>query len=258
MEIAPVIVQRYKDGTYEEALAQGYDLVQLKYDGWNARIEIHYGWVTWYSKNERVFKKICYPNAELHAVLYAEAMYGTQWSKQPEHAEKTYVYDLFALNGTIVKGFQYRERYSLLRSIGAHLPTGFTIVPTSPISKTPELWQSEVVSGKYEGVVFKKKADTLDGTMLRQKNVFTVDLKVEDIVYSDEGKHIGLMGSLRCSDAAGASTDVGGGFEDTERAAIARSWPASRGRTLEAEVRGRFESGAYRHANFIRWRDDKS
>ena len=50
---------------------------------------------------------------------------------------------------------------------------------------------------------------------------------------------------------------VGGGFDDQQRAEIWNNQPLYLGKWFEIEARAKFESGSYRHPNFIRWRNDK-
>lgn len=256
MDISPVVLPKYKDATYQEALAEKYDLLQLKYDGWNARIEIHFGWVTWYSKTGRKYAQICYPDTELHAVIYAEHMFGTQWGTQPEREGQVWCHDLYAIDEQPVAHMQYRERYSLLRSITNRLPEKFSVVQSYPMEKFAEVWKDNVLSGPmFEGVVFKRRHDPLNGVIFRQKQVVTEDLQV---IGFKEGTNrlTGMLGALIGRTKAGVLVDVGGGLEDVERFMIWTNPDKYMNRWFEAEARGRFESGSLRHPNFIRWRDD--
>lgn len=255
MDIRPIPVQQYKDATVEQAIAHGCDIIQPKYDGWNARIEIHYGWVTWYSKTDRKYHQICYPDVELHAVLYAEHMFGTQWSKQAGREGLTYVFDIHTLNGENVSGFTYRERYSLVRSLLNRLPAGFSAVPCFPISAYAETWENYVTNNAFEGVVFRRKLDPLTALILRHKNTVTEDLCITGFI-EGEGKYAGRLGSVTAVTKTGVPVDVGGGFDDLQRYEIWNAREKYLGRWFEAEARGRFESGSPRHPNFIRWRDD--
>lgn len=255
MDIRPIPVQQYKDASYEEAVAKGFDILQLKYDGWNARIEIHYGWVTWYSKTDRKYHQICYPDAELHAVLYGEHMFGTQWSGKAGREGLTYCFDLAIVNGNDLKDLSYRERYSLLRGLQNRLPEKFQVIPTYPIHRYAELWDANVKTGDFEGVVFRQKTAPLAGLILRHKATFTEDLQIVGFKQG-QGKFATMLGSVQCVTKAGVPTDVGGGFDDIQRYEIWTNQSKYLGRWFEAEARARFDSGALRHGNFIRWRDD--
>jgi len=71
-----------------------------------------------------------------------------------------------------------------------------------------------------------------------------------------KGKHIGRMGALKVGQYKdGVLTpimSVGGGFSDAHREMV---WTS--GTVIEVVGKARFESGALRHSNFIRVRDDK-
>lgn len=258
MDLSQVPLQDYKEATIEEAVALGYDVVQPKYDGWNARIEIAYGWVTFYSKTGRVYRQFCFPNAELLCVLKGEDMYGTQWSQRPEREGKTYIFDLVSLNGNLINHLQYRERIALLHTVIGRLPATFELVQSRPISWAPDMWK-QLVEGpeQFEGVVFRKRLDNAEGTLLRLKKTFTEDLIAIEFIQATDGKHAGYLKSIVGRSKDGGETTVGGGYADDQRVDFWLRREALVGRIFEAEARVKFESGALRSANFTRWRDDK-
>jgi ATP-dependent DNA ligase len=248
--------QDYKDSTRAEALAQGCDVCQLKYDGWWTRIEIKNGFVDFYSRTGRKFKSFCFADVELECILVGETMQGTQWSQDPTRVGRTFLFDIWKYDGVMLYGQEYVLRYRFLKLVMSRLPDSFSLVDNYPMSQADELWTGLVQTGAYEGLVYRRRKDFVDVTLLREKNVITRDLKAIGFI-EGEGKHAGRLGAIRGETPEGVLVDVGGGFTDQQREEIWYLQDRLLGHYFEVEARAVFDSGSLRHPNFTRWRNDK-
>lgn len=246
--------QIYKDSSIAEAIAKRCDCVQLKWDGWWSRIELANGFARFYSRTNRLFKELELPAAtDFNHVLIGEHMQGTQWSQEPGRLGRTIIFDCWMCGGQDVTEIDYRSRYSLAKSIVRQLPETFSLVDNWPIAHAEDLWIRHV---DYEGLVFRNSKETIAGTIYRHKRTVTEDLLCTGFI-EGMGKFVGTLGAINGETTAGVKVDVGGGFDDQQRREIWENQSFYMGKWFEMEARMKFESGSFRHPNFIKWRMDK-
>ncbi len=134
-------------------------------------------------------------------------------------------------------------------------------VPNYPISDLKRFWDTQVATGKFEGVVYRNYKDKFSDRVYRSKP----DVFDDYVIMSKQdgkGKHLGRMGALEVGQYKdGILTPVmmvGGGFNDLIRQDAEDNF-VEKYYLRVAEIVGkvRFESGALRHPNFVRLRDDK-
>jgi hypothetical protein len=253
---ASVNKQRYKDGTLKDAAQLGYDTVQLKYDGWWSLITTEGDVLTHRSEAGREYYKVQLSQSVPSMTLVGEHMFGTQWANDPSRKERTYLFDIWSLNGLDLTTANYRDRVSLLRTVLSALPSTFEVVKSYPLASATELWATKVMTGEFEGLVYRKKEDPVPATIYREKYTFTEELIAEEFI-EGTGKFAGTLGAVRCRTAEGVKVDVGGGFDNEERELIWGTQELYVGMTMEVEARKKFASGSLRHPNFVRWRFDK-
>lgn len=246
--------QDYKDSTYEEAKASGYDVLQLKYDGWWSRVEIASGNASVFSRTGRIVTTFA-ANPQIAGTFIGEYLFGTQWSQHPSRQGQIILFDLWHLNRHSLETYTYRDRFGLLRTQIPALGKPFEIVSNFPILSYPEVWSSKVKTGEYEGVVFRRRLSPVDDIILRHKSSVTEEVQIVGFT-EGEGKHSGRLGALICRTLAGVEISVGGGLDDKAREDILANQSAYLGRWLTIEGRARFESGSIRHPNFKTWRPD--
>ena len=246
--------QDYKDATFEEARDAGYDVLQLKYDGWWARVEIAAGRGEVYSRTARLVTTIT-TNPNVVGTFIGEYMFGTQWSQDPSRQGKIFLFDVWKTGNTYLNTYTYRDRYGVLRANLPLLGSPFELVANYPILSYSEIWTNKVETGEYEGVVFRRRLAPVDDLILRHKAVVSDDVQIIGFV-AGEGKHGGRLGALVCRTQSGVEVRVGGGLDDKAREDIWANQSAYLGRWCTIEGRARFESGALRHPNFICWRPD--
>ena len=255
--------QDYADSTYEKALEAGCDTLQLKMDGWWSRTEIVSGDLKIYTRTGRHLSQfdLSLPQP-ITATIIGELMYGTNWSQKTNLQGKVFVFDLWQTQNEDIEAFRYKDRYGLLKALMPYLPDRYIRVSNFDIHSYPEVWKRFVVTGEYEGVVFRRKSDAVGASLLRHKNTIHDEYTALDFL-EGEGKHAGRLGSIVCGDINGRAlfTDdgrpatVGGGLDDDDRIEIWGNKEKYRGRKFEVEGKARFSSGLLRHPNIVRWKE---
>jgi len=243
----------YLNGDYPTAKARGYDICQLKYDGWWCRAIHSSGGVDFRSETDRSFGSVALGGLD-GCVLIGEFMRGTQWAQHPDRKGRFFIYDLWSIFGEPITNETYTARLRLLRKLT--LPSVYTIVDTYRINDQPALWERYVLREGWEGVVYRRSSATLDDAIMREKREYSF----EGVVVGFEpglGKYESSLGACRVAYGQN-TTSVGGGFTDEERRTIWNNRAVYLGRVCEFTANAVFESGNVRHSRFIRWRDDKT
>lgn len=242
-----------------------YDFFQVKYDGIWSRVVISGGFATVYSKTANV--KETFATNFPDCIVVAEFMFGSEWSQAAGRKGKLFVFDLERFGENSLMELPYHERYCTLKnrlfSKGAVLDERFELVLNHRMQRAGDVWH-RILDGDldYEGLVFRHAADLPTSSLGRLKPRITDDVVILD-AYEGEGKHLGRLGGFsvgKFKQGSGQLTklyDVGGGFSDDQRIKFWNEWPLMRGRVIECIGRKRFKSGALRHPNFFRIRDDK-
>ena len=247
--------QDYKDSTYEEARNSGYDVLQLKYDGWWSRVEIRGGHGEIYSRTGRLVTTL-QTTPSISGTFVGEYLFGTQWSQREDRQGKIILFDVWRIDNQPLDTYTYRDRYGILRANVPLLGQPFAAVANYPIISYMEVWKSQIETGEYEGVVFRRRLSPVDDIILRHKICVTEDVKIIGFVEGKEGKHLGRLGALLCQTRNGVEVSVGGGLDDKAREDIWLNQSAYLGRWLTIKGLARFESGSIRHPNFLHWRPD--
>jgi ATP-dependent DNA ligase len=248
--------QPYKDCDIAAARAHACDIAQLKYDGWWSRIDIANGYIRFYSRTQRLFKELVFDDHELSCVLLGEHMQGTQWSQAPGRIGRTYLFDCLKWGEVELTESSYRDRYRVLRLLPQRLPDTFELVPNFRMQDAEQIWEAQVATAHYEGMVFRRGTDPVSTTLYRNKRVFTEDLLCTGFV-EGMGKFAGTLGAINAETADHVKVDVGGGLSDEDRREIWDNQSLYLNKWFEVEARAKFDSGSLRHPNFVKWRMDK-
>lgn len=243
----------YLNGDYGLAVSRGYDLCQLKYDGWWCRAIHANGGVDFRSETDRSFGTAAIGGLD-ECTLIGEFLRGTQWSQHPDRKGRFFIYDLWTIFGEPITNESYLTRYRLLKKL--RLPATYSLVDTYRIDDQPALWARYVMREGWEGVVYRRSSSTLDDAVMREKREYSLDGTVIGFE-PGRGKYEGSLGAVKVACGIGNSTSVGGGFSDAERTHIWGNQTAYLGRVMEYTANAIFESGAPRHPRFVRWREDK-
>lgn len=255
--------------TIEDALRLHEDvpvdrLFQLKYDGIWGQALIKSGEARLYSKTGMHKETISIEPPIFHdnkeTILIGEFMYGSQWSKQPHLAGKFFAFDVVVIDDEDISHLPYNQRFRRLQARVAELGPRFAMIPTYHWSRLPETWLHIESLATHEGIIVRKWSSTYYTRLFKLKVEVEDDFVVMDFI-EGMGKHTGRLGALSLGQYEnGVLThvmDVGGGFSDDERDGIWADKSTYYLSVCLVRAKGRFESGALRHPNFVRFRDDK-
>jgi ATP-dependent DNA ligase len=196
-------------------------------------------------------------------VLIGEFMYGSQRAQNPAVKGKFYVFDCVYSDGQDVSHSGYAQRYRLASSYVERLGLPmFDLCRCYSMNKFGEFVLT--MKDGVEGFVIRNWRHTFYQPLLKFKFQVEDDFVVTGIV-EGKGKHEGRMGALQLSqydsqDQLVYVQDVGGGFSDEQR----DEWWSKRHSipvypwVVLVRGKGRFDSGALRHPEYITLRDDKA
>ena len=242
----------YLNGDYQLAKSRGFDICQLKLDGWWCRAIHAHGGVDFRSETDRSFGSAALGGLD-GCTLIGEFMRGTQWSQHVDRKGRFFVFDVWSVFGEPITTESYVTRYKILRKL--RLPSTYSLVDTYRIDDQPALWDRYILREGWEGVVYRRSSSTVDDAVMREKREYSIDGTVVGFE-PGMGKYEGSLGAVRVAYGENV-TSVGGGWTDAERHAIWANQTAFLGRVCEFTANAIFESGNVRHPRFVRWRDDK-
>lgn len=250
-----------KDMPLDGARANGFDVIQMKYDGWWVLVHVHHQEADIYSSGGRLLET--YPvDTHDEGYLIGEFMYGTNWA-QTFDPGRVYLHDVLEWGYTDFTNRAYFKRKSLIHGIRASLSDQFRIVKEWHINEIEMCW-SMVISQGFEGLVYKNSLSTFtpgERAFGRTKRDFTMDYVILG-AKEGEGRNEGRLGALEAGLYINGKLthicSVGGGYSDHERRDLWERIDELIGMTFEAQGKGLFPSGALRHSQFIRLRPDKN
>jgi len=243
----------------DEQRAASYDILQFKYDGIWSCFDGH----TIISRNGLAKDTHHVARWPAGTLLAGEFMYGSQWAQNPERLGKLYAYDLLMLNGEDLRAKTYQVRYAALRDLlhilsDKRLPIVNTYTTANNIQRVVESLKR---TRAYEGFVVRNWSQPYTDPIGRFKLDVTDDYVIMN-VNEGERANVGRMGSVTVGQYVGDELvpimDVGGGWSNEQRQYIFDHPQGFINKVIEVSGKVRFESGAFRHSNFERFREDKS
>ena len=154
----------------------------------------------------------------------------------------------------------YIERYAALREAVLRTPTPSLIVAPALDLEAPQGFANALVAtGGYDGAIIRRKSAgwstgaSKNGEALKVKPVKSLDLRATGW-FAGRGKHEGRGGGIFV-EYRGVKTQVGTGFTDDEREAIATG--CHDGAIAEVEFMELTADGKLREPRFKGWRYDK-
>jgi ATP-dependent DNA ligase len=260
------VLDRQEADDVDLVTACTYEALQFKYDGIWIALQLEQAGITLTSRNGLV--KDVWTNAGSfpgNTIVVGEYMYGTQWSKNPEREGKVFAFDLVMYQGQDLRDKPYQIRYSVLKELVhiIQLPN-LSCVQTYLAAGNVERTLSGLRRNRaFEGIVLRNWQQTYYDRIARIKLDVEDDFVVMGIT-EGEGKYAGNgIGAFVAGQYVGDELieimTVGGGIsDDMRRQAYARP-DLFVGRVMRCVGKGgRFASGAFRHANLVAFRDDKS
>lgn len=197
--------QKYVNyGSVDEAsicVKRSFDTVQVKYDGWWARVVISNGVAEVYSRTGAL-KDTRDAEGIPDMILLGEFMRGTNRVCESDNtadvAEVVMVFDALSLPEFLWDSLPYEERHGQLeayKEAGA-LPNWCLVAPNHCVSEAEALWDLAVIQGGAEGLIFRRSGDIFsDGIIGRVKRVFTMDYVVMGF-NEGGGRREGMAGNL--------------------------------------------------------------
>lgn len=238
------------------ARTKTFDIIQLKFDGIWCCLCSTGGVVKVFSRNG-LLKEVIHIPGFPDAVFAGEFMFGSQWAQNPDRLGKIFLYDCLYVGGRDLRNEPYSVRYEhLVAKIPNH--SRLVLVKHNYTTHAEELLEQLTKTRAYEGFVYRNWSDSFYGVCGRIK----LDIEEDYVVIRcnpGEGKHLGRMGSLTVgqykNNELASIMDVGGGFSDELRSKPTSFWV---GKIITVTGKAKFTSGALRHPNFVRIRDDKT
>jgi ATP-dependent DNA ligase len=262
-------VQAYKNLDTHLQPASRWDIVQLKYDGWWARVVIESGVARIFSRQNQLKDTFPAPGVK-DMILIGEYLKGTNRATSAassvDVAGCVMVFDALETachsHEKLMK-LPYEDRHNLVMAlhVSGKFPAWCFGAPAWGVEQAGQLWDNDVLAGGAEGLVFRKLHHTyVDSVIGRVKKEFTMDYVATDVV-EGAGKRSGMtgaiIGSLYENGVLVPKVRVGGGFDNAQAIDIYTNFEAYRGRVMEVKGWQVFDSGAMRHPNLVKWREDK-
>lgn len=262
-------VQKYVNVEDHQTPAQrGADIVEIKYDGWWARVMVNRGKALIYSRQGQLKAE---RDVQADDGTYVgEFLVGTQRAVQGADGGTGVVkiFDCLKLGRNEIHNLSLHDR-KLMADRSIYECSFMEMAPHFPIAESEQLWYDHVDQGDAEGLVWKNSMDRYIGsTVWRKKQVFTMDyviLGVEEGAGKRQGMAGALLAGLFENGELVQKVRIGGGFNNEEMIDMWLNFDKYRGRVLEVKGWHLFDSGALRHPNAvrgadgqIRWRDDKA
>ncbi len=261
-------IQKYVNvEDHETAVARGADIVEIKYDGWWARVVVRSGVAQVFSRQGQL--KAEKEVKALDGVYIGEYLVGTQRAVEGADGDTgvVKVFDCISVGCQDV----YLNSCVDRKMMAEKCISGCSFLKMAehyPADRSEALWDEYVENGDAEGLVWKNSKEAYIGsTVWRRKQVFTMDYVVIG-VNEGGGRRKGMVGNLLCGlyeeGELVSKVKVGGGFTDIEGRYIFENFDEFKGRVLEVKGWHIFDSGSMRHPNAvrgvdsqIRWREDK-
>ena len=250
-------------------------VVQPKLDGqWGQLVIPPVGDVEIWSRHGRVTttKEFGATRAECAArpvsgetVIHGEFMHGSNWAIKHDRVGEFHAFDCTVLDGVSIEALSLERRLQITRTVVGSLRFGgldwMRTVETLDVSLSAAInvWQ-RVLDEDFEGLVFKTKGGAWGEGWSRLKRTYTIDYVVMGF-NPGGGKYKGTVGSIKAGlmiDGELVESCNVGGITDAQREDFNADPDTYIGAVFEANGKGLFDSGALRHPNFLRWRDDKT
>jgi hypothetical protein len=255
-------IQRYDDlQSIEDAVAACFDTAQIKHDGQWVRVVIDGRKAEFFSRQCRHVGTRSVAKGCPSMTLIGEWINGTERAVGSPDEDDVVAFDIVALDGKVVaESLPYARRLDLIDHL-AHYAEWLSPVASKPIGAAQRLWDSHVETGKAEGLIFRRSADTYSDAWLgRLKRQVTGDFVIMS-AQEGTGKLAGTLGTLVCGLYHGTKlfekVRLGGGMNAAVRADLWKRRHELRGLVVEARGYQMHASGALRHPQFVRFRDDK-
>lgn len=240
-----------------------WDIVDLKMDGIWGQLIVRDGLTRIWSRHGQAKAEFRTPDVP-DMVLHGEFMHGSNWARRRGLEGSFFAFDCVGFRGQPLDHLSLEYRRRRLSRIARLYPVPkLHMVEHHPADQWHVAWEQRVVRDGYEGLIFKRLREPFGAQWGRMKQTFTVDYICTGVNLSHAPKYVGkgMAQSLKAGLMVnGQVVTVGNimGLTDSQRSDYWARRDELVGKVFEASGRDIFPSGALRHPNFVRWRDDKS
>lgn len=252
---------KYSDVKPGSDIPEGYDIIELKYDGMWGRSEINYLCLEMYSRQGKLKYDTVLEESVPNVTFVGEYLYASHWAESRGLKNHYFIFDILRLGERDLRDLPLRDRKQLLHKVLDYnpFPKWFHEVKYYPVERLQELWNGQVIHAFFEGVVFKNLDGKYGDKWARMKREFTIDYVFMGVSKSDKFERDAvksILGGLYVDGELKQVCKVGG-LTHAERYEFWDRQGEFKGKVFEAKGKGLFRSGALRHPNFVKWRDDK-
>jgi len=244
-------------------IPEQYDIVQLKMDGIFGCMKVSHGQWAIYSRTGKMKDDGVLEDKTLDAVLLGEFMFGSHWGHKMNKNRNFYIFDCIEMNGIDLTDMTLASRLTFATEMFHRLTGELKFLRRLETYKTHEwkrLWDEYVQEYGYEGLVFKDSASKYHdkNAWARMKAIVEMDYICTGFRDADEGtKYEGMVGSVLGTLIDKEVFVTCGGITEMQRELFTRMPEMYIGQVFTAKGNNWYPSGAIRHPQFQRWRDDK-
>lgn len=260
---------------WESDIVSAWDIIELKYDGIWGQLEAGSDGYRIWSRNGKLKEHGKGNFPPIHA--HGEYMFGSQWARESAFYKELRLFDVESVGFDVThlplmnrrQGFLQWKESARRRALDNDDADALDFLARAHIvgqyDNTPEalggMWKLMVENEGYEGLVLKNKRGEWMETWGRIKHKPTMDyvcigFEPGGVGTKYEGLVCAVRGALHIGDELKYVCRVGG-LTESQRMAFATNPERYIGHVFEANGKKVFKSGALRHPNFVRWRDDK-
>jgi len=244
-------------------IPEQYDTVQLKMDGIWGCMKIGHGQWGIYSRTGKLKADGVLEDDTLHGVLLGEFMFGSHWGHKMGKNRNFYVFDCVEMNGVDITDMTLKSRMTFSSEIFHRLKGELDFIRLLDVYETHEwkrLWEEYIQEYGYEGLVFKDSSSKYSdkNAWARMKAVVEIDYICTGFRDADEGtKYEGMVGSVLGTLIDKDVYVTVGGITEEQRMMFTKMPEMYVGQVFTAKGNNWYPSGAIRHPQFQRWRNDK-
>ena len=244
-------------------IPEQYDTVQLKMDGIWGCMKVGHGQWGIYSRTGKLKADGVLEDDTLHGVLLGEFMFGSHWGHKMGKNRNFYIFDCVEMNSVDVTDMTLKSRVTFAGEMFHKLKGELDFIRLLDVYETHEwkrLWEEYIQEYGYEGLVFKDSSSKYNdkNAWARMKAVVEMDYICSGFREADKGtKYEGMVGSVLGTLIDKDVYVTVGGITEKERKLFTKMPEMYVGRVFTAKGNNWYPSGAIRHPQFQRWRDDK-
>lgn len=241
-----------------------FDVVELKYDGWWGQLVIEGDRWKLFSRTGQRKQKGTLSRQYGKSIIHGEYCYGTQWAKnQPQVYNKIAVHHAEIIDGQPMTEVSHHTVRKILGRFlkeleGEEIVNGLFLIDQWPIAEVEDVW---AMYPDFEGLVFKNADAPWGAGYGRMKRDASMDYICMGFEKSEAERNKGwgvaaIIGGLYENGELVQKCKMGG-MNDADRRDMYLRGARYVGRVFEANGKKVMKSGALRHPNFVRWRNDK-